>query len=164
MQRRQGRGREYSRLWRTAAGVESRVSSTHAVSRYGRRFAAFLAIHYKFNTRLDTPFWRACRADVDLGQAAGIVDYYQQNGPSDLWQETLVSPHDIFGLDGYYTMLFGMQVPFERAFTPSAKEAKLVVELKQVHRRLAKIGIGSEEALELVRSPAWRWPAETFLP
>src|SRR5438445_12304123 len=26
----------------------------------------FLAVHYKFNTRLDTPFWRACRADTQL--------------------------------------------------------------------------------------------------
>jgi tryptophan halogenase len=26
----------------------------------------FLAVHYKFNSRLDTPFWRAARADTDV--------------------------------------------------------------------------------------------------
>ena len=29
----------------------------------------FLSVHYRFNTRLDTPFWRACRSDVDLCRA-----------------------------------------------------------------------------------------------
>lgn len=123
----------------------------------------FLAIHYKFNTRLDTPFWQACRADVDIGAAAPIVDYYQQNGPSDLWHETLASPHDLFGLDGYYTMLYGMQVPFERTFTPPPREAKLFDDLQRGHRKLAENGVSSEEALALVRSSNWQWPPETFL-
>src|SRR5699024_2544701 len=26
----------------------------------------FIAVHYKFNARLDTPFWRHCRAETDL--------------------------------------------------------------------------------------------------
>ena len=30
----------------------------------------FLAAHYRFNRRLDTPFWRAARADVALGALA----------------------------------------------------------------------------------------------
>src|SRR5688572_12160557 len=44
-----------------------------------------LALHYRFNERLDTPFWRACRTDAELGTAAPIVDHYQENGPSGLW-------------------------------------------------------------------------------
>src|SRR5262249_58289961 len=58
------------------------------VRQYNKRFAAkwdnirgFLAVHYKFNTGMDTPFWRACRADCELGPAAEAVEYYPENGP-----------------------------------------------------------------------------------
>lgn len=44
----------------------------------------FLAVHYAFNTRLDTEFWRACWADTDLGGAAPVVEWYRENGPSAL--------------------------------------------------------------------------------
>ena len=42
----------------------------------------FLAIHYKFNTRFDTPYWKACVADTDLAGAQHFVDFYRENGPS----------------------------------------------------------------------------------
>ena len=42
----------------------------------------FLAVHYKFNTRLDTPFWRHCREHVALHGAEPVVDFYRENGPS----------------------------------------------------------------------------------
>lgn len=42
----------------------------------------FLAVHYQLNTALDTPFWQHCRADADLGGAAALVDFYQENGPN----------------------------------------------------------------------------------
>src|SRR5581483_8509675 len=54
---------------------------------FNKRFALhwdairqFLAIHYKFNERLETPFWRACWADADLAGAEEIVEFYRENG------------------------------------------------------------------------------------
>src|SRR5262249_27352244 len=54
------------------------------VRQYNKRFGikwdnirGFLGIHYKFNTGLDTPFWRACRAECDIGRAAEVVEYYR---------------------------------------------------------------------------------------
>jgi tryptophan halogenase len=41
----------------------------------------FIALHYRFNTRLETPFWQACRADTDLGEAVGLVEFFEENGP-----------------------------------------------------------------------------------
>jgi len=37
----------------------------------------FLAVHYKFNTRLETPFWQRCRAETALHGAAPLVQYFQ---------------------------------------------------------------------------------------
>ncbi len=57
----------------------------------------FLAIHYRFNTRLDTPFWRHCRQATPLHGAARIVEFYEQNGPSIAFAgELLTSETSIF--------------------------------------------------------------------
>jgi tryptophan halogenase len=41
----------------------------------------FLSLHYKFNTRLETPFWRTCQEETDLGdRAEEYVSYYHENG------------------------------------------------------------------------------------
>jgi tryptophan halogenase len=41
----------------------------------------FLAIHYKFNRRLDTPFWRAARADVDVSGFRHLLERFEREGP-----------------------------------------------------------------------------------
>jgi tryptophan halogenase len=70
----------------------------------------FLSIHFKFNNRLDTPFWLHCRAHTNIGDAERIVDFYKANGPSPFGFALL--PHSsIFGIGGYLTMLLGQQVP-----------------------------------------------------
>ena len=35
----------------------------------------FLALHYKFNTMLDTPFWRHCRENTDVSGVAGLLEF-----------------------------------------------------------------------------------------
>ena len=73
----------------------------------------FLAVHYRFNRRIDSPFWRHCRGEAGLGNAEEFVEYYQKCGPSTLSQ--LLAPEPgIFELDGYLTMLLGQRVPTER--------------------------------------------------
>ena len=44
----------------------------------------FLSVHYRFNRRLDTPFWRECLAKVEIHGARRPVEFYQENGPSAL--------------------------------------------------------------------------------
>src|SRR5262249_4506696 len=56
-----------------------------------------LGVHYRFNDRLETPFWRACRADVDLVAADPFVDFYRENGPSTFARNTVLQPLDMFG-------------------------------------------------------------------
>ena len=59
-----------------------------------------LALHYKFNRRLKTPFWKHCREKTDLGGAERIVDYFRENGPSILGSK-LIGRDSIFGIEGY---------------------------------------------------------------
>jgi len=117
----------------------------------------FLAIHYRFNTRFDTPFWRECRAKVDLAGAAPLVEYYQENGPSVLWELTLLDRCDPFGIDGYLTLLVGQQVPYRRAFEPSAGERATWGMVQEKLAADARAAMTVKEALAAIRSPGWRW-------
>jgi tryptophan halogenase len=131
------------------------------VNAYSRRIwesiRNFLAIHYRFNTRLDTPFWKACRADVALAGAQPIVDYYRAYGPSSLWHHTLIDPLDTFRLDGYYCLLMGQQVPFAQTYEPTPEEYARWQALKGEWRMIAENGVSVSEALQTVRLPAWEW-------
>jgi tryptophan halogenase len=85
----------------------------------------FLAIHYRFNTRLDTPFWKHCREATALHGAERIVDYYSENGPSNAFAGDLLTPEtSIFQLEGFFALLLGQRVPhvaFARRRPPKNK-------------------------------------------
>jgi tryptophan halogenase len=116
----------------------------------------FLALHYKFNTRLDTPFWRAAVSDTDLAGAEEFVDYFRENGPSTIWKDLLVYGRDVFGFEGYLAMLVGMNVPARRRFVPDEREERLWKSIQQVNAGQAAEGLTVGDALKVVRSPHWR--------
>jgi tryptophan halogenase len=122
----------------------------------------FLAIHYRFNRRLDTPFWRACLADVDLCGAAHIVEYYQENGPSIMWRDTLLDRCDQFKMDGHWTMLVGQQVPYQCSYVPSEGERAVFRSIQEANRRRAAAGMTVAEALAMVRRPEWTWSNQFY--
>ena len=70
----------------------------------------FLAVHYRFNRKRDTPFWKHCREHTDLAGAEEMVDLYRRFGPSTLCTTPLPSDH-VFGYDGFMAMLIGQRVP-----------------------------------------------------
>lgn len=117
----------------------------------------FLAMHYKFNTRSDTPFWRDCVAKTDLAGAEPMVEYYQRNGPSVLWANHLLPPADPFGWEGYLAMLVGQQVEYDNTHVPTDHELAQWRQYKQQLRDRALGGFPQEEALHLMRSERWSW-------
>ncbi|HEY7117426.1 MAG TPA: tryptophan 7-halogenase, partial [Tepidisphaeraceae bacterium] len=117
----------------------------------------FIATHYKFNTRLDTPFWQACRADTELGRGAPIVQYYQENGPTALWEPTLFDDFDQFKMGGYSSMLVGMRVPYERTYTPGDAERQNWQAKRQMFKEAALRAMSVREALDIIASPRWKW-------
>jgi tryptophan halogenase len=117
----------------------------------------FLALHYKFNTLVDTPFWRACRADTALHGGQDIVDWYRENGPSILPANVLVHPDNPFRLDGYLTVLVGMNVPYEKPFTPPPAEQELWQRHCAILADEARRGMDVREALDAIRAPGSTW-------
>jgi len=122
----------------------------------------FLAVHYRFNTRLDTPFWRECRDKVDLGWAEQVVEYYRENGPNFLYRDFLIPLPDEFNLDGYLTMLLGQDVPYQRRFSPSDQEREIWRQVREGQRRKALAAYTVEQALAIVRDPRWQWSQDFY--
>ncbi len=117
----------------------------------------FLAVHYRFNTRLDTPFWRAARNDVALHRAGGIVDFYRENGPSVVAGSALLHPSNSFGMDGYLAMLVGQAVPHGKPWNASANELRFWRERSLKLAAYAQTGMTVKEALTALRSPNLKW-------
>jgi tryptophan halogenase len=139
------------------------------VAQYNKRFALkwdnirdFLAIHYKFNTGVDTPFWRECREKCDLGGAADIAGYYQENGPGTYHHLTLLNRLSQFGLEGYWALLIGQKVPCRRPYVPSPQERATWRQIQQAFKARAETAVGVKEALTTVRSPEFRWPPNLY--
>jgi tryptophan halogenase len=124
----------------------------------------FLAVHYKFNKRFDNPFWRECWEKVDLGAAQEIVDYYKENGPSGLWRVPLFEGAEYrnFGMEGYLALLVGMQIPYQKTFEPDARDREYWQQLRASFKAQAERAYSIREALDLIRSPQWQWPADLY--
>ena len=117
----------------------------------------FLAIHYKFNTRLNTPFWQACRADTVLHAAEEIVEFYRENGPSVVAGIALVHPSNSFKMDGYIAMLVGQNVAYEKRYDPPASERLFWSQYCKSLSEQARQGMTVEEALKAIRAPGVKW-------
>ena len=117
----------------------------------------FLAAHYKFNTQIDSPFWRAIWADCDLYGGEPLLEYFKQNGPDMTFAQSLVDARDQFGMGGYILMYLGQNVPHGNLHEPGPQEKAVLQGWR--NRRLveASRGVSVEEALALVRRPEWAW-------
>jgi tryptophan halogenase len=114
----------------------------------------FLAIHYKFNTRLDTPFWRHCWENTDLAGGAEIAEYYQENGPEAYWAPGLINnAHDQFSATGYFTLMAGMKVPYRQTYEPTPQELELFNQRRRAYREAAMGCLTVRETLAAIRSP-----------
>ncbi len=121
----------------------------------------FLAIHYKLNTRLDTPFWRHCRNDTNVNDLQPLLKFYDENGPTGFGRYHLRGTvENDFGIDGYLVMLVGNRVPYEGRHRPTETELQ---RWRQHHAQIAAeadTGMGVAEALAYVRHPGWQWSSE----
>jgi tryptophan halogenase len=122
----------------------------------------FLGVHYRFNDRLQTPFWRACCNDVEIGEAQAIVDYYRAHGPNAILRHVLERRMDMFSLEGFFTILLGLRVPFENRHQPSATERSRWERFRARNEREARFGFTVAEALRIVQLPEWSWNPEFY--
>jgi tryptophan halogenase len=135
--------------------------NNHA-NRYWDAIRRFLSVHYKYNKRLDTEFWRAAREKTDLAGAEQVCEFYEENGPSAVWTNTLIDTIDQFGMEGYLTMFVGQRVPYANKYTPPPRDAEQVNRMREQFRQQAMVGYSVEQALALVRHPGWSWTPGFF--
>ena len=122
-----------------------------------------LGLHYRFNTRLETPFWRECREKVEIGPLAEMVRVYQEMGPTAMFEQLLLDPLDPFGNGGHLNMLVGMKVPYNVDFRPTEREKQAWEMVREKYRKIAMGGFTVEEALKVIRGAGWRWPSELYV-
>ena len=116
----------------------------------------FLAVHYAFNTRLDTPFWVACRNDTQLHGAQPLVDFYRENGPSVVYGPQLLHSSNSFGMDGYLTLLLGQNVPHEKPYHCPPKEGELWRNRTAKWHHDAQRGLTVKESLTSIRKHGFK--------
>jgi tryptophan halogenase len=120
----------------------------------------FLALHYKFNTLLDTDFWRACQNDTDLGGLPALLEFYSENGPTGFARYLLRDHDNNFGIEGYLVHLVGMKVPYRARHAATPAERATWEAHRARFTAAALNGIGVKEALGFVRHPGWQWNAD----
>jgi tryptophan halogenase len=115
----------------------------------------FLAIHYKFNLRLNTPFWQACRADSKLHGSEPIVNFYRENGPSALAAQ-LLHPSNPFGLHGYWSLLVGQDVAHGKPYSPPPKELESWRGHCRAWELQAQRALDVKQSLDAIRQPGMK--------
>jgi tryptophan halogenase len=113
----------------------------------------FLAIHYKFNERLDTPFWREAREQTDVSGWQPLLDVFADGAPlvrrgGALKRMLLDVAPTPFGLGGVDTLLLGQQVPTR--LLPTAEPRVRWLERKRAAEALVRRALPMHEALEAV--------------
>ncbi len=124
----------------------------------------FLGLHYRFNRKLDTPFWAACRNDIDVSNVQAAIDHFRAHGP---WSEKDGAHFQwgdpAFGYQGMMILLLGQQAPGPRptsrfsAEVWSARVARqkaLVARAMSQTEALAILRERPEMLEDFVRSPA----------
>jgi tryptophan halogenase len=111
----------------------------------------FLSLHYRFNRRLDTPFWRDCRAEVDISGLARVVERFTTEGP---WDTDLEARHatgdPAFAFMGIMVMLLGQQVPCPPPPAPVLTRAQWEARVAEC-RALVERSLPQADALALLR-------------
>lgn len=102
-------------------------------ARLNRRVAAwwdylrwFLALHYRFNRRADSPFWRACREDVDVSAHGELLEAFRERGPlsaDPALAGAVDFPDPLWGPEGIDLLLLGQGVKGDWTARPALHPA-----------------------------------------
>src|SRR3989440_1100129 len=113
----------------------------------------FLGLFYKYNTRSDAPFWRDARRSAHVGSLEGLIRFYQDVGPHPVHRNLLLAEDDPIGLDGYYSVLLGQNLP-HKAWAPPPAEMQSWKNIQESWRRKVELGFSVQEALNYFASAA----------
>lgn len=113
----------------------------------------FLAIHYKYNEKVDSEFWKRCQHETDVSEVQELLDIYREWGPLTAIEEQdpeLLRPFvfdRIFGTHGFDYMLMGQGLPYGNRFKFNKSESDYLA--KREHWiKLTRRALSNEKALQ----------------
>nr|ADK32563.1 tryptophan-5-halogenase [Microbispora corallina] len=111
----------------------------------------FLSIHYRFNGRLDTPFWKEARAETDISGIEPLLRLFSAGAPltgRDSFARYLADGAAplFYGLEGVDTLLLGQEVPAR--LLPPRESPEQWRARAAAARSLASRGLRQSEALD----------------
>jgi tryptophan 7-halogenase len=132
-------------------GEPDRAFANSSVAQHWDYLRWFLAIHYKFNRRKDTAFWRDCRESVDVSGLQALLDRFRTVGP---WDEEANRRHATgdpsFSFEGIMILLLGQQVPTPRPTRTTLSTAEWQARVAEA-KALVDRALPQAEALSLLR-------------
>jgi tryptophan 7-halogenase len=98
-------------------------------------FRWFLGSHYKYNEKLDTPFWQWNRSNVNLGHSHEIYDLFQKKAPlskGHFGTSTGYSAYAplVFNSYSYDSLFFGQKVLTKKLIKPQMEKAQYFAKIK----------------------------------
>ncbi|RCJ37336.1 hypothetical protein A6770_14485 [Nostoc minutum NIES-26] len=111
----------------------------------------FLTLHFKFNRRLDTPFWKYCQEETDLGSLQNLVELYQDSGVCHAIAH-LIPKSSIFEIDGYLTLLCGQQVLVKNLQPMADAEITEWLKYRQILHNNLENSVSPQEAFYFLES------------
>jgi len=107
-----------------------------------------LGVHYKFNRKKETAFWRDCRETVDVSGIAPLLEHFGRVGPLPNAEKLL--PFDPTFLPGLMILLLGQQVPCPRPAVTALPKAAWDARVAE-SRALVDRAWTQADALDLLR-------------
>ena len=91
------------------AGINQEIAATWDTFRW------FLGMHYKFNKRIDTPYWKWCAENTEIGDAKLVIDLFLQRPPLSASHFGTLSPYTalealVFNSYSYDTLIYGQKI------------------------------------------------------
>lgn len=120
----------------------------------------FLTLHFWANKLHDTPYWRHCWHDADISRLKGLLDFYEDCGPTGFGRHVLGNTGSQFGIEGFLVLLVGCKVPYQNRHQASAAEWEIFNGRRAQYKAQAQNGFTVKEALATIRDPRWRWHQE----
>ena len=143
-------------------GERSRLAYNGIVTQAWDENRDFHAIHYRFNTAVDSPFWQMARATAALSGYSELVALYQSIGPSPLLPNSLPAWPGLMGFDTWMAALLGLGVPFRPHPEIPVPEKKAWESQCQQRRQLAKQAVPAELRIGAARRAARPEPRVTL--
>lgn len=117
----------------------------------------FLGLHYFLNRADDSPFWRRCQEETDLSGIGGLLEFYEENGPTGFCRYRIPHSQSDFGLEGYLVMLVGNRHPYRKRHRAGVEELTTWESRRSGFASRAKASMSVSEALAYVQHPGWKW-------